>query len=277
MYDPLIHTKLNSNQDNVNSYWHSTTSPISSETLKINRQADVVIIGAGYTGLNCAIKLAENGIQNIVVVEANSIGWGCSGRNAGFVLPGSGRLGYKELVNRFGMKQTQNLHQNYMTAIDDVDTFIRNANLDIMQTEFGYLKLAHSKKWFEKLQHTADYLSKEFNYEVEVINKSDFQNQFVDHQKVYGSIRYKNGFGVNPLQLVNAYAKRAMELGVKIYSHSSVNTIESSNNIHRVMTQSGSIKTDKLVVASNGYTPKGLNTPLAGKVLPVLTRRSNKT
>ena len=90
MYDPLTNKQLNNQQGFPESYWSSTTSPINYAPLNSDVNANVVIVGAGYTGLSCAIHLAQQGVTNIVVVEANEIGWGCSGRNAGFVLPGSG-------------------------------------------------------------------------------------------------------------------------------------------------------------------------------------------
>jgi len=271
MYDPLVNRQLSNKQGFPESYWNSTTSPINYAILDKAINADVVIVGAGYTGLSCAIHLAQQGVKNIVVVEANEIGWGCSGRNAGFVLPGSGRLGYKQLVDRFGLSQTQNLHNDYMSAIELVDTLSIKAQVDIDKTELGYLKLAHSKKWFEKLKNSADYLHNEFDYDVEVISKPDFCQQYVDHKNVFGAIRYTNGFGINPLKLVNSYAELACSLGVKIYTQSPVTDITKNGQQHLVTTELGSVLSDKLVIATNGYTPKALNTPIKNKILPVLT------
>ena len=270
VYDPLHNSKLNSHQPSNDAYWLTTESIIEYPKLTDNLNADVVIIGGGYTGLSCAIHLAKQGIKDIVVLEANHIGWGCSGRNAGFVLPGSGRLGYNQLVKRFGMQATQILHNDYMEAIDLVESLSSQTNSDIDKTEHGYLKLAHSAKWFSKLSASAEYLHKNFNYEVELISKTDFQQKYVDHKKVYGAIRYKNGYGLNPLKLINSYAKLATELGVKIYAQSSVERIEHGKP-HHVFTDSGSVKADKLVMATNGYTPQKMQSELQNKILPVLT------
>lgn len=272
MYDPFVDKTLNSQQPVADSYWQSTTSSPSFSPLDCSKQVDVAIIGSGYTGLNCAINLAEQGVTDVAVVEANSIGWGCSSRNAGFVLPGSGRLSYQQLVARFGQDNAKELHTQYMDAIDLVKSRVELISDKADKTENGYLKLAHSPNWFSKLSKSADYLANNFDYEVETFSKSEFQSQFVDHQKVYGAIRYKNGFGINPLKLVNQYTKMATELGVKLYSHSPVIDLEQINNKgHKIITNQGEITANKVVVATNGYTPKGLNTPLANKILPVLT------
>lgn len=272
MYDPFVENQIPFNQPPTDSYWNDKEQPITTKALESDIHTDVLIIGAGYTGLSCAIELANAGIKNITVIDANQIGWGCSSRNAGFVLPGSGRLSYKELESRFGTAQTLKLHDQFISAIDLLETRISSLPGNADKTEHGYLKLAHSKSWFEKLNSSAAYLQSNFNYDVEVITKNDFNKNFVDHQHVYGAIRYKNGFGINPLKLVNHYAQLAIDMGVNIYTHSPANEItKSGNNTHHVITPKGSIKTNKLVIATNGYTPKSLNTPLNGKVLPVLT------
>lgn len=270
MYDPLHSSSLPSNQPSSDAYWLSTTELLTYPTLKQDLNADVVIVGGGYTGLSCAIHLAKSGVKNIVVLEANHIGWGCSGRNAGFVLPGSGRLAYAQLESRFGLAATRDLHNDYMEAIELVGQLANEANADIDRTEDGYLKLAHSKKWFNKLGASADYLHKHFGYDVDVIPKAQFQQDYVDHNKVFGAIRYKNGYGLNPLKLINGYAKLASELGVKIYAQSSAQTIEHGNP-HNVVTEYGSVKAEKLVMATNGYTPQKMSSALQNKILPVLT------
>lgn len=271
MFDPLTSPELNSHQPIPNTYWQTTDNYIDTEQLKENISADVVIIGAGYTGLSCAIELARAGINNIVVIEANTIGWGCSGRNAGFVLPGSGRLSYQQLVDRFGKSGALKLHSDYLAGTELIESLSKDAGYTIDSSEVGYLKLAHSQPWLAKLEKSARYLAKEFDYQVEFINKQKLQQEFVNHQKVTGAIRYTNGYGINPLKLINSYAKLATSLGVKIYTQSSVNHIHSLGQQHRLTTKLGSVTSDKLVIATNGYTTKNLTSPLQNKILPVLT------
>lgn len=275
MYDPFIDSTIPSHQPTSDSYWQSTTGISSNNQLTSDINVDVAIIGGGYTGLSCAISASKNSNLNIAVLDANTIGWGCSSRNAGFVLPGSGRLGYQQLVERFGLEQAKTLHQQYMDAITLVESRLESLSDSADRTEQGYLKLAHSPSWFNKLQRSADYLASNFDYEVETYNSNDFQQKFVLHRKVHGAIRYKNGFGVNPLKLVNHYADLAKTNGVALYENSPALdiTTTSKNNTHKhtIKTPKGHIVANKLVIASNGYTPKGLNTPIKSKILPVLT------
>lgn len=271
MFDPLTSQSLSSNQPKPKTYWQSTADYQETQQLTEDIKSSVVIIGAGYTGLSCAIELAKSGIPEIVVVESNTIGFGCSGRNAGFVLPGSGRLSYQQLVKRFGKEGALKLHSDYLAGIELINSLSSEANLTIDNCEVGYLKLAHSKPWLSKLEKSARYLEKEFDYQVEFISKQRLQSDYVNHQKVAGAIRYTNGYGINPLKLINAYAKLATSLGVKIYTQSAVTHIEKDNSQHLVKTKQGSVTAERLVLATNGYTTKNLKTPLQDKILPVLT------
>lgn len=272
MYDPFVDKLIPSHQPSTDSYWQTTAQAINTNEVHNDLNTDVTIIGAGYTGLSCAIELAQSGISNIAVIDANHIGWGCSSRNAGFVLPGSGRLSYQELVQRFGKADTSNLHEQYMSAISLVERRVANLSGQADRTETGYLKLAHSKAWFTKLINSADYLKNNFDYEVEVIDREHFNNNYVNHEQVYGAIRYKNGFGINPLKLINHYAHLASELGVRVYSNSpALQITKTDKGLHQVITPNGVIRSQKLVIATNGYTPKALNSPINGKILPVLT------
>lgn len=271
IYDPLYADTLAPNLPSAPSYWHSTADAIQYPQLTSSKQTDVAIIGGGYTGLSCAIHLARLGVKDITVLEANHIGWGCSSRNAGFVLPGSGRIGYRDLVKRFGKESTLGLHDNYIQAIDLIRELISDNELNVDQTEDGYLKLAHSQNWFGKLQSNADYLQSQFGYEVEVLSKTQLSEQHVQHNKAYGAIRYSNGFGVNPLKLVNGYAQLAHNSGVNIFCNTPAQRFAKNGSQHLIETEQGDLLADKIVFATNGYTPAKLKTPLQGKTLPVLT------
>ena len=81
------------------SYWaaHSEGAPEDDGVLCGDLRVDVAIIGAGYTGLSAAYHLATVHGVKAVVLEANQTAWGCSGRNAGFVLKSSGRKPYAQM------------------------------------------------------------------------------------------------------------------------------------------------------------------------------------
>ena len=81
----LYHNDIYKFEKPINSYWESTISTHSKyETFQKDLSTNVVVIGGGYTGMSCALSLAKQYNEEVVLLEAGHIGWGSSGRNAGF-------------------------------------------------------------------------------------------------------------------------------------------------------------------------------------------------
>jgi gamma-glutamylputrescine oxidase len=101
-YDPLRAADPGHGQAHVKSYWSATAGEIPPDDGPAPDQldAEVAIIGGGYTGLSCALHLArEHGISP-VVLEANRAGWGCSGRNGGFARMALGRFSAAQMLDQ---------------------------------------------------------------------------------------------------------------------------------------------------------------------------------
>ena len=85
----MYHNDIYNFKDLPKSYWFSLDTNYSKflnlEIMSQNEEFDVLIIGAGYTGLSCAINLSEKYNLNICIVDAGVIGWGASTRNAGLL------------------------------------------------------------------------------------------------------------------------------------------------------------------------------------------------
>src|SRR5437870_12566062 len=92
--------------DHVPSYWAATVGPEPDgiRTLDGDRRADVAVIGGGYTGLAAAYRLAGTHGLDAVVLEANAIGWGASGRNGGYGLITLGTGGLGGRIRRWGIE-----------------------------------------------------------------------------------------------------------------------------------------------------------------------------
>ncbi|WP_199609421.1 NAD(P)/FAD-dependent oxidoreductase [Flocculibacter collagenilyticus] len=274
MYDPLKEKIIPNNQPYPNSYWKSQVdlAPLQTQMLETEQHTDVAIIGAGYAGLSCAHHLMKQHSISPVVLEANNVGWGCSGRNAGFILPLSGRLGYQSLVSRFGMKNTQEIHQQFLEGVSTVHQLVQDADIDVDMQESGYLKIAHKPKYYEQLCEQADYMQEHFGYSVERLTRDQLFNNYCKHQDAHGALRFSHGNGVNPLKVVTAYKKLIDSQNGKIYTNSPViNWTKLLNGKHQLNTPSGSIIANKVVVASNGYTPSHLDRDFTQRVLPVLS------
>ncbi len=276
MYDPLVSSQVASAQPYPDSYWYNSLSAQNPAIPAINRlqqdiTVDTVIIGAGYAGLSCAYHLAEQYGEKAVVLEANNIGWGCSGRNAGFVLPLSGRLGYEALVKRFGLETTTAIHHEFLNGVDLVESLINRAAVDVDRQPNGYLKIAHRPKYYDSLKHTADYMSKHFGYHVTPVSKGELSEKYVDHQEAHGALLYQQGYGIHPLKLCLAYHQLTQQQGIDVYSNSPVTSWTKQGQHHQLVTPQGTVSAKKVVCCTNGYTPKDFHLSVDKRTLPVLT------
>src|SRR5512143_3235414 len=97
-------------------FWHTTAEKPTFAEQPLPAHTDVAIIGAGFTGLSAALRLARGG-ASVVVLEAESAGWGASSRNGGMVLTGL-KLGASELIAKYGRALARRLHAASLAAID---------------------------------------------------------------------------------------------------------------------------------------------------------------
>ncbi|MDX1678928.1 FAD-binding oxidoreductase [Arsukibacterium sp.] len=272
MYDPYRDTRLSSHQDNIASYWQAVTPElIPLPALRQHIHCDNLVIGAGYTGLNCAYELAHTHQRSVVLVDALQPGWGCSGRNGGFVLRGTGRLSLGHLAAKFGMDTARLFHQEYGEAIARVNKLIETGNIACEPQTGGYYKLAHKAGLAKGLAQQADFLQRNFAYPVQYLDKYQLQQQIVNHRQADAALSFPDCYGVNPLALVQGYARMAAAAGATLYGQTPVISFRRSSNGFEVMTPQALITTGNLILATNAYTAKGLYPRLNNNCLPVLS------
>ncbi len=119
--------------------------------------------------MSCAYQLAAQFSREVTVIEANNTGWGCSGRNAGFVLRGTGRLGLSQLSVPSLIQQNY-FHQEYGAGIAQVHRMIAEGNIVCEPQPSGYLKVAHTAKLGRDLPVQAEYLQRNFAYPVQYVS-----------------------------------------------------------------------------------------------------------
>ncbi|GAB2914351.1 NAD(P)/FAD-dependent oxidoreductase [Rheinheimera gaetbuli] len=272
MFDPMVDPVIPVEQPYPQSYWAAQTlfTP-GHPVLAADISTDVVVIGAGYTGLSCASELAGTFGREVTVLEANQSAWGCSGRNAGFVLRGTGRLGLAQLTQRYGHDTAQQFHLEYGTALERVQHMIAAANIDCQAQAPGYLKVAHNAALGKQLPQQAEYLQRQFGYQVEYISPSALQQHYMHNVQAFGAIRFPDCYGINPLALALGYAKLAQQQGAAIYSASPVIAWQRNANGFVVQTPQATVQCRQIILATNAYSAKQFYAPLNRASLPVLS------
>ncbi|OUR62934.1 oxidoreductase [Colwellia sp. 39_35_sub15_T18] len=278
MYDPMLDNSPGCGIEYPDSYWadvsgaNGTNKPVDDGQLAQDLDIDVAIIGAGYTGLSCALHLArEHGIK-AHVFEANQTAWGCSGRNAGFILKSSGRKAYSAMQKQWGEEVMRGIYNEMCAGVDTVNSLI-SEGIDCEQQESGYIKVAHKPSMFKALQAQAKLQQKMFGYDVQVLSKQTLHQEYMADENAYGAIRYQDGFGLNPLKLAWGYQKLARQAGAKVHTSTPVNFIDNNQGSGVLLsTPKGRVTAKKVVIATNGYTPKGFHPLVTSRTLPVLSQ-----
>ncbi len=273
MYDPLVDKDPSCNQPYPSSYWadKSGAAPDDDGVLTADIEVDVLIVGAGYTGLSCALHLAREHNIKAHVIEANQTAWGCSGRNAGFILKSTGRKTYAQIESQWGSDAMQQMYRETCEGVETVESLIAEG-IDCDRQSNGFLKLAHKPKMLDSLIAQAKLQQQRFGYQVEILSKDQVHQQYMADQNAYGGIRYHDGFGLNPLKLAWGYQKLARQAGVKIHTGTPLQDWREENGKQIVITPQAIIKAQKVVIATNGYTPRKFHSMVDAHTLPVLSQ-----
>ena len=163
-YDPLTAPHPGVGLDYPRSYWTATAGgpPPDDGALEGPADADVAIIGGGYTGLSCAYHLARDYGIHARVLEANRPGWGCSGRNGGFARAAIGRYSFGRMRELWGAATAKRVFGEALAALENVRSVISEGRIECDALEAGHLKIAHQPSRAAALAQEAELLRREF-------------------------------------------------------------------------------------------------------------------
>ncbi|MGB2035929.1 MAG: NAD(P)/FAD-dependent oxidoreductase, partial [Candidatus Puniceispirillaceae bacterium] len=140
-------------------YWTDGLAPLPATHSDIVSEADVVIIGSGYTGMHAAIVTASQG-KTTQVLEAQTPGWGCSTRNGGQIST-SIKPTLHQLTKRFGAERARAIRAEGQKSLDWIETFITAHGIDCNFMRNGRFHAAHTPRHFDKLVAEARRLDAE--------------------------------------------------------------------------------------------------------------------
>lgn len=250
-------------------YWLDTVEMPSGIRGAVPESADAVVMGAGFTGLSAARTLAKNGLR-VVVLDAESIGWGASSRNGGMVLTGM-KLSVEVLAKRYGMDATRHMYAASLKSIDCVEQIVREEAIDCNFERSGHLEVACKQTHFDSYARSVDLIAREFNHQLKIVSKQDLPAE-VGSGIYFGGIVDEISAGVNPARYVAGLARAAQKVGVCLFEHTRVGTIERGSRQGKsgflVRTSGGDIFAEHVLVGTSGYTTQA--TPkLKRRVIPI--------
>lgn len=245
--------------------YYTASTPVAPtyETLEGNITADVCIVGAGYTGLSSALHLAKRGYK-VVILEAETVGFGASGRNGGHVGTGQ-RMEQQDIEAKLGRETAHSLWNMSLEAVDTVRNLILENNIEC-DLKYGNVHFAHKRVYCEELEEDIEFFSNRYNFnELEYIPKNRIK-EVIGSEVYYGAQWNKAALHLHPLKYALGLAKAALDAGVTIYENSRVQSYSGTPVI--VKTGQGQVTASELILACNGYI-EDLEPKINGYIMPI--------
>jgi glycine/D-amino acid oxidase-like deaminating enzyme len=270
-YDPLVSAGPGENQDYAPTYWAATAgdAPVTDGPINGDRDADVVVIGSGFTGLATALFLArEHGIR-ATVLEANQVAWGCTSRNGGQGQNASGRLYRSQWIERFGMATALRLDREIRAGYDTFAELVSQIDCDAQGG--GHLYIAHRAKKMAFLENEARMMRNTFGYNTHILSAAEVRRDYCADQEAAGAMHEVEGISVHPLKLAYGYLRQARDLGASVHPASPVIDWQTVGGKHHLKTPGGTVTARAVAIATGAYTAPGLYSGLTNRYFPVLS------
>jgi glycine/D-amino acid oxidase-like deaminating enzyme len=214
------------------------------------QEADVAILGGGYTGLGAAYFLKKRFPgKRIIVLEARYIGFGSSGRNSGGV---SGILGhnYRNLKRKYGLEKSVQLHRLMAQSYAIVEGLIQEHDIACDFEKTGRMLIAETDGQKRVLEEEFE-ASQELGGDVLWLDKPEARSRFgsVD---VQAAVRYPNEGISDPAKFLRGMLGAVGSLGVEVYEHSPCTHIEPGPKLS-LHTPGGTVQAEAMVLATQAY------------------------
>ena len=198
-------------------YQASANINLSCPELEGEHQADICIIGAGYTGLSSALHLADRGYK-VAVIEAETVGFGASGRNGGHVGIGQ-RQDQMYLEKHFGQEIASTLWAMSLEAVDNVKSLIEKYKIKC-DLKHGNIYFAHREKLNRELQEEVSFLHKRYGFDQYEYLPKEKLSEVIDSNVYHSAIVDRASKHLHPLNFALGLANAAIKAGVSIYERS---------------------------------------------------------
>lgn len=261
-----------------NCWWDETIAEPDWPVLHSNIETDVAIIGGGFTGISAALHLAQRGV-GVVVIEAESPGWGASGRNGGFCCLGGAKLSNAAMRRRFGDHATETYEAGEIAAVSLVRELLDRFKIDADTHSRGETQMAHSSRAMKQLRADATVMAQN-GQNVELLEP----HQLAEHGlngPFHGALTTPVGFGLNPRKYLFGLSRAAQDAGAHLFQCSGATGIAQRDGKHVISTANGTLRANKVIIATNGYSSENLPPWLSGRYMPtqstvMVTRKMTK-
>ncbi|MBD8527778.1 NAD(P)/FAD-dependent oxidoreductase [Pseudomarimonas arenosa] len=245
--------------------WYQASAPqrTAAPPLYGRRQVDVCILGGGFTGLSCALSLAEAGLR-VAVIEAEQIGAGASGRNGGQLIFGYSCEQHK-LVDLLGKADARRVFQWSLEGVQLVHQRCADYAIDCHWRP-GHAHVPIRPRQVDELKRWQDSLHHDYDYPLEWWSAERLQSVLAS-RRYRGALFDPRSGHLHPLRLLQGMTEAAIKLGVEVYECSRVTRVERAPRL-RFHTIAGEIEAEFGVLAGNALV-RGIAAELDARIMPV--------
>ena len=236
-------------------------------TLMGNVETDICVVGGGFTGVNTALELSERGFK-VVLVEANRICWGASGRNGGQIIGGVGGGGDR-FHKTIGDDGVEELYKMGIECVDIIRDRVDKYSIDC-DLRWGYCDVALKPRHMHWLEETfKEEQENNYPHPLKLLDAVELKKYVGSDIYIGGMYNATGGGHLHPTNLCLGEARAAVDNGAVLFEQSRVLQIDygTPSILH---TEHGSVKAKKVVLCGNAYM-ENLVPKLAKRVLPAST------
>jgi gamma-glutamylputrescine oxidase len=238
----------------ANSLWASTAEPLRAfPSLSGEVQADVVIIGAGYTGLSAAHHIAKSGLSP-VVLEANRPGWGASGRNGG-VITAKFRQSFRGIDAAHGRAMAKRMYEIAHESTEIVEELVSEFGIaGARLTRTGHFKAAHNHATLQAAVDEADWMRGEMgDADVRILDAHEVREE-TGSQAFVGAVLNPGSGGIHPLNYLHGLAEGLAQRAIAIFQDSPALRLRRENGLVVAETPEGAVRARQVIIATNSYS-----------------------
>ena len=258
----------------LSSYWWDIDEDLNTPMPDhMPHDADLVVVGAGFTGLSAGLTAARQG-RSVVILDAGRPGFAASTRNGG-ICSGHIRISHSHLTDKYGKDYADRVYGEGIEARADLVKFCEEESIFCQITKAGHFNGAMSQADYDKMGHQCDALNAIPGHDVELISRENVKDE-IKTDRFFGGLLRKEIGGFHPGKFYAGLLSAVAGSGALVLSRTPVDVIESDHSADHgeaklVRTPRGSIRARQVIVATNGYT--GTTRPfgkfLRQRVVPV--------
>ena len=230
-------------------WWEGMEWPVLDGALP--ERVELLVIGAGYTGLSAAIAAHDTG-ASVAVLDAGQPGQGASTRNGGMV-GAHPRLPWETLMREFGAATADAVFAEAAPALDWVHAFMEREGVECDYEQCGRVQMAYTPTHFAGQKRLVERLHEKSRVKAEILDRDAMQSEI--RTPLYkGAILFPEHGALNPAKYHRGMLDAVLRRDIPLIGNCAVKRWERGEGFD-VVTERGRVKADKLVLATNGYTP----------------------